>query len=79
MAVQVMDPRRPAWERRADEPERLRQMGTGATGYIAYAGRFDVEEDPVPPSCTTSSSTSSRTGSAARSGGRPCLRSTAST
>jgi len=48
MTVQVMDPRRPGWERRVDGPERLRQMGAGAEGYIAYAGRFDVEEDPVP-------------------------------
>jgi hypothetical protein len=48
MTVQVMDPRRPPWERRADGDERLRQMGAAADGYIAYAGRFDVEEDPVP-------------------------------
>ena len=32
MTVQVMDPRRPGWERRVDGPERLRQMGAGAEG-----------------------------------------------
>src|ERR1700754_5082688 len=48
MAVQVMDPRRPRWERRAAGAERLRQRGESAEGYIAYAGRYAVEEDLVP-------------------------------
>ena len=39
------DQRRPACERRVDGPERLRQKGTGAEGYIANAGRYDDEEE----------------------------------
>ncbi len=53
MTVQVMDPRRPRWERRAAEDERRAQVTAAADGYIAYAGRFEVEEtrraDGHPP------------------------------
>jgi hypothetical protein len=48
MTVQVMDPRRPRWERRAPEDERRAQVTAAADGYIAYAGRFEVEETAVP-------------------------------
>jgi hypothetical protein len=48
MAVQVMDPRRPGWERRAPEDERREQVTAAADGYIAYAGRFEVEEAALP-------------------------------
>jgi lipocalin-like protein len=48
MAVQVMDPRRPRWDRRASEADRRAQVTAAADGYIAYAGRFEVEETPVP-------------------------------
>ena len=46
MAVQVMDPRRPRWARRAAPDERRAQVAAAAEGYIAYAGRFEVEEGP---------------------------------
>ena len=49
MAVQVMDPRRPRWERRVAEAERRAQMTAGADGYIAYAGRYEVEADGGAP------------------------------
>jgi hypothetical protein len=48
MAVQVMDPRRPRWERRAPEAARRAQMSAAADGYIAYAGRYEVEETAAP-------------------------------
>jgi hypothetical protein len=48
MAVQVMDPRRPRWERRAPEGARRAQMSAAADGYIAYAGRYEVEEAAAP-------------------------------
>jgi hypothetical protein len=48
MAVQVMDPRRPRWERRAPEDERRRQLTAAVDGYIAYAGRYEVEDGAVP-------------------------------
>jgi hypothetical protein len=44
MSVQVMDPRRPRWGREASDAER----SAGARGYIAYAGRFEVEESDPP-------------------------------
>ena len=78
MAVQVMDPRQrlgaPRGRARAPAP-----MGTGADGYIAYAGRFDVEEDPVPTVVHHVELSLVPNWSAARSGGRPCSRATAST
>ena len=46
MAVQVMDPRRPRWARGADGDERRAQVAAAAEGYIAYAGRFEVEDGP---------------------------------
>lgn len=46
MAVQVMDPRRPRWTRGAGDDERRAQAAAAAEGYIAYAGRFEVEEGP---------------------------------
>lgn len=48
MAVQVMDPRRPRWTRGAPEPEWLAQRAAAADGYIAYAGRFEVEAGDPP-------------------------------
>jgi hypothetical protein len=48
MAVQVMDPRRPRWKRRAPDAARRAQMSAAADGYIAYAGRYEVEETAAP-------------------------------
>jgi hypothetical protein len=49
LAVQVMDPRRPRWERRVPEAERRADLTAGAEGYIAYAGRYEVEADGGTP------------------------------
>jgi hypothetical protein len=49
MAVQAMDLRRPRWERHASEAERRAQITAGADGYIAYAGRYEVEAGGGPP------------------------------
>jgi hypothetical protein len=70
MAVQVMDPRRPRWARGADGDERRAQVAAAAEGYIAYAGRFEVEDGP--PAVVVHHveiSLVRRTGSAGRSGG----------
>ena len=48
MTVQVMDPRRPRWEREPTEVERQAERAAAADGYIAYAGRFEVEEGEEP-------------------------------
>jgi hypothetical protein len=48
MAVQAMDPRRPAWARDAPDEERAAERAAAADGYIAYAGRFEVEDGDAP-------------------------------
>jgi lipocalin-like protein len=44
MAVQVMDPRRPRWAREATDEQRRAERAAAADGYIACAGRFEVED-----------------------------------
>ncbi len=49
VAVQAMDPRRPAWASDApDEQRHAERAAAAADGYIAYAGRFEVEDDDEP-------------------------------
>ena len=48
MAVQAMDPRRPRWTRDASEDQRRAERTAAADGYIAYAGRFEVQDGEEP-------------------------------
>src|SRR4051812_14520079 len=48
MAVQAMDPLRPPWARHAPDDQRRAERAAAADGYIAYAGRFEVEEGAEP-------------------------------
>ena len=48
MTVQAMDPRRPSWDRDAADEQRSAERTTAVDGYIAYAGRFEVEDGPEP-------------------------------
>lgn len=48
MAVQAMDPRRPRWTRGAPEDQRRAERTAAADGYIAYAGRFELEDGEEP-------------------------------
>jgi hypothetical protein len=48
MLVQAMDPRRPRWSKDPSETERAAERTAAADGYIAYAGRFEVEDGETP-------------------------------
>ena len=48
MAVQAMDPRRPRWARDAADEHRRAERTAAVDGYIAYAGRFEVEDGQEP-------------------------------
>jgi hypothetical protein len=48
MTVQAMDPRRPRWSKDPSQSEREAERTAAADGYIAYAGRFEVEDGSEP-------------------------------